>query len=245
MTSAPDLAAVAQALANRARATMILALLDGRAWTLTELATAAQVARPTASEHLDMLVAVGLVGEVRQGRHRYVRITDGTTAETIEALAALTERIQPPAPTLRAQRADQAMREGRSCYRHLAGRLGVALCDGMINQGPISADWTLTGVGQAWITELGIPHPDPAGGGASSAPRPGRGRPLLRPCLDWTQRREHLAGVLADQMFDAFCQRDWLERSPTSRAVRLTPSGNAAIGDLLANNEQRCSSEPA
>ncbi|WP_344042699.1 winged helix-turn-helix domain-containing protein [Nocardioides panacihumi] len=234
MTSAPDLATVAHALANQARATMILTLLDGRAWTLTELAFAAQVARPTASEHVDRLVAAGLVEEVRQGRHRYVRISDGSTAETIEALAALSKRVRPPAPTLRAHRADRALREGRSCYRHLAGRLGVALCDGMISQELISADWTLTEAGRNWVADIGLMIPSTTG-----SPGSVRRRPFLRPCLDWTERRDHLAGALADQMFDEFCTRGWLRRTSSSRAVELTASGRVAIGDVLTAEVSR------
>ena len=211
---------------------MILTLLDGRAWTLTELAFAAQVARPTASEHLDRLVAAGLVEEVRQGRHRYVRISDGSTAETIEAFAALSKRVRPPAPTLRAHRADRALREGRSCYRHLAGRLGVALCDGMINQELISADWTLTEAGRTWLADIGLAIPGTAGS-PGSGPGSVRRRSLLRPCLDWTERRDHLAGALADQMLDEFCTRGWLRRTSNSRAVELTASGKVSIGDVL------------
>lgn len=220
-TSAPDLAAIAQVLASDARAAMLLALLDGRAWTLSELAGAAGVSRPTASEHVDRLVGAGLVEEVRQGRHRYLRLAGPTVAEGVESLAALSGRVRPAAPTLRAQRADQALRAGRSCYRHLAGRLGVALCGGLVDHGYVSPAWTLTDAGERWLESIDVRLP--------AASR----RPLLRPCLDWTERREHLAGVVADELLTTFTRHGWVDRSPGSRAVRLTDTGREVLGRLL------------
>ena len=220
-TSAPELAALAQVLASDARAAMTLAMLDGRAWTPSELAVAAQVARPTASEHVDRLVAAGLVEEVRQGRHRYVRLRDGRVAETIEAFAALTDRVRPAGASLRAQRADTALRQGRSCYRHLAGRLGVALADGLRRDGLVTAEWTLTKAGRDWLGELGVVLPA----------RPTR--PLVRPCLDWTERREHLAGLAADELLAALVRLGWVERRAESRAVALTAEGRRGLAGRL------------
>jgi len=220
-TSAPDLAAVAQALASDARAAMVLALLDGRAWTLSELAAAAGVGRPTASEHVDQLVAARLVEELRQGRHRYLRLPGPEVAEAVESLAALSDRVRPAAPSLRAQRVDRALREARSCYGHLAGRLGVQLCDGLRAAGHVSPDWTLTASGRRWLGSLGVELPH--------RPR----RPLVRPCLDWTERREHLAGVAADELLTTLERRRFVERVRGSRAVRLTGPGREALGNLL------------
>ena len=220
-TSAPELASLAQALASDARAAMTLALLDGRAWTLTELAATAQVARPTASEHVDRLVDARLVEEVRQGRHRYVRIRDAHVAETIEAFAALTDRTRPAASSLRSQRADEAMRAARTCYRHLAGRLGVSLCDGLRRQGLVTEDWTLDDTGRDWLRELGVVLP--------TAPP----RPLVRPCLDWTERREHLAGLAADELLTALVRLRWISRRAGSRAVGLTPDGARGLAGLV------------
>lgn len=220
-TSAPELAALAQVLASDARATMTLAMLDGRAWTLSELAAVAGVSRPTASEHIDRLVQAGLVEEVRQGRHRYARLGDAHVAETIEAFAALTDRVRPAPASLRAQRADRALRLGRSCYRHLAGQLGVALCDGMRKEGLLADDWTLTRAGRDWLLELGIVLP------------PASRRPLVRPCLDWTERRDHLAGVAADELLSALLRERWVIRQPDSRAIVLTPDGERGLGQLI------------
>jgi DNA-binding transcriptional ArsR family regulator len=226
--STSDLAVAAQALANEARAVMVLALLDGRAWTQTELARAGGVSASTASSHVDQLLDAGIVEELRQGRHRYVRIAGPRVAETIEALASLTEREQLPASSYRAQRVDRALREARSCYRHLAGRLGVALCDGVRAAGYVAPDWTLTVSGRDWLTRLGIDLP------ASTR------RPLVRPCLDWTERREHLAGVAADALLSAALDQGWVTRIGSSRAVRLTPNGSDALRGVLGEtNEAR------
>ena len=219
--SAPDLAVVAGALASDARATMVLALLDGRAWTLTELARASGTAASTASEHVDRLVAAGLLEEVRQGRHRYLRIAGSQVAETVEALAALTDRVRPAEQSLGGQRADAALREARVCYRHLAGRLGVALCDGARAAGFVTTDWALTDLGRAWLTGLGVTLP--------TAPR----RPLIRPCLDWTERREHLAGVVGDELLSTCLDRGWLTRRRGSRHVVVSDTGRAALEQVL------------
>lgn len=221
--SSPRLAEIASVLANEARATMMLELLDGRAWTATELAKAAGVSRPSTTEHLHRLVQMGLLGETHQGRHRYVRIEDPAIAEAIESLAALSGRVRPAKPSLRAQNVDRALREARTCYRHLAGRLGVALSGGMRRLGYVDAQWNLTGSGREWLTSLGIVLP--------SSTR----RPLLRPCLDWTERRDHLAGVAAEQMLVAFQDRHWIDRSTTSRAVHLTAAGHDALSAVLAD----------
>src|SRR5699024_6317350 len=118
---------------------------------------------------------------------------------------------------------DRALREARTCYRHLAGRLGVALSGGMRRLGYVDAQWNLTGSGREWLTSLGIELP--------SSTR----RPLLRPCLDWTERRDHLAGVAAEQMLVAFQDRHWIDRSTTSRAVHLTAAAHDALSAVPAD----------
>jgi DNA-binding transcriptional ArsR family regulator len=222
--SAPDLAAAAQVLASEARASMALALLDGRAWTLTELARAANIGLSTASAHVDQLVGARLFEEVRQGRHRYLRIAGPAVAETIESLATLTDGVRPAQQSLKAQRTDRALREARSCYHHLAGRLGVALCDGARSLGYVAPDWTLTSSGGEWLAGLGVELPSATN------------RPLVRPCLDWTERREHLAGVAADLLLATLVREAWITRAKDSRAVRLTPSGVAALDGVLGRH---------
>ena len=218
--SAPDLAGIARLLANDSRAAMLLALLDGRAWTAGELAAATGIARSTASEHLNLLADAELIEELRQGRHRYVRISSPTVAEEIESLAALSGVVRPARSSLPAQRADAAIREARTCYRHLAGRLGVDICDRMRQAGHVTDHWQLTASGQTWLRQMGAVLP------AHSS------RPLLRPCLDWTERRYHLAGTAADALLTAMLANTWLQPGPIPRALKLTTAGTQALSRL-------------
>jgi len=219
--SRPELAAIAALLANEARASMMLAMLDGRAWTATELAHESKVSASSATEHLHRLVHGGLVSELRRGRHRYLRITDPSVADMVEALAAYSGRVYPAEPSVRGHRADKALRNARTCYRHLAGRLGVDLSDGLRRVGYIDGNWTLTSGGHDWFTTLGVVLPQKTR------------QPLLRPCLDWTERREHLAGPAADALLAAFRTKEWIAPGHGRRDVVLTPEGRAALREIL------------
>lgn len=226
MTSAADLASLAALLADETRAAICLALLDGRAWTAGELAAHARVAPSTATAHLHRLVNGGLLVERRQGRHRYVQLADPTVAQLIEDLAGRVTRRPDPPRGLRAVTASEALRRGRTCYDHLAGRLGVAVTDAMTGAGllDVSGGFALTASGRAWLT-------GPVEIRAEQL-RPG-GRPLVRGCLDWTERRQHLAGRAGAALCTAFLDRGWVVRIGSGRAVRLTSSGEAALRDLL------------
>ncbi|MEV2275575.1 winged helix-turn-helix domain-containing protein [Nocardiopsis sp. NPDC049922] len=226
--TAPDdgahLAALAHLLADPTRARICLALLDGRAWTATELARHTHVSAPTISEHLTRLVEGALLTQERQGRHRYVRLADPHTAHLVEALAAHSRPTDPPPPTtLRAHRATHALARARTCYDHLAGRLGVAITDALTHQGLLRQDtgFALTDTGLAWFTDQGI-----------TLRRTTR-RPLARSCLDWTERRPHLAGVAGAALCRHTLTNRWCEPVGTTRALRLTPRGERALGDLL------------
>ncbi len=182
------LARLAGLLADRTRAAFCLALLDGRAWTAGELAAYARVAPSSASEHLTRLTEGGLLVERRQGRHRYVQLASPRVAELLEVLTAHLDPPAAPPRGLRAVNASAALARGRTCYDHLAGRLGVALTDAMTERGLLDQDggFALTGTGRTWFAE--------ALGTDAAALRAGR-RPTARGCLDWTERRQHLAGV--------------------------------------------------
>jgi len=134
--SVPNLAQVAKALADQRRAELALTLIDGRAWTPTELATHHGWPRSSTTEHLNVLIGAGLIGETRQGKHRYVRLSDAEVAETIERLAALAPTSRSVDRSLRAQHRDQRLRAARTCYTHLAGQLGVQLRRGVVQPGP-------------------------------------------------------------------------------------------------------------
>lgn len=212
----PQLAAFARELAEPSRATMLIALMDGRAWTVGELAQQAGVARNTASEHVRRLVRAGMVAETRQGRHCYLTLAGPETAAAIEAMS-LASATEAPAASLRSQRADDELVAGRTCYRHLAGQLGVQLLESWVARGLVTDTWLLTDDGRDWFAGLGVdPHPD-------------RRRVLLRGCIDWTVRRPHAAGTLAERFTATAFDRGWIERGHHRRSVRLTPIGAAAL----------------
>lgn len=219
----PDLAAVAGLLANGTRAGFCLALLDGRAWTATELARHAGVAASTATEHLNMLVGGDLLVEERQGRHRYVRLADPHIAELIENLAALAPHRATPPQSLSTAGRRQALARARTCYDHLAGAVGVAITDAMTERGLL--DWEhglrLTGDGTAWLGELGVT--------VAADTR----RPSVRSCLDWTERRPHLAGAVGAAMCRHAFDSGWITPIGTTRAVAVTAAGRHALRDRL------------
>jgi len=218
-----SIARLAALLADPTRAGMCLALLDGTAWTAGELATTTGVARSTASEHLDQLVAGGLLSEERQGRHRYLRIATPAAAQLVESLAVQAGPGARPR-SLRAVTAGEAMARGRTCYDHLAGRLGVAVLDALVDRDLIALrrGVALTEAGQLWLADLGVDVDDLAR----------QRRPLLRSCLDWTERRPHLAGAVGAAVCTRFTDEGWVERG-TGRTVRVTDSGSRALRRLL------------
>ncbi|MFE2429857.1 ArsR/SmtB family transcription factor [Streptomyces sp. NPDC059373] len=219
-----SLAALAGLLADDTRATMCLALLDGRAWTAGELARHARVAPSTATEHLTRLVAGGLLAEEHQGRHRYIRLADPQAAQLIEDLAAHTEAAPAlPPHSLRAVGAERAMARARTCYDHLAGRLGIAITDAMTGRALLEqrTGFALTDAGMRWYAGLGIDLTAPTR------------RPLARPCLDWTERRPHLAGVAGAALCRHALDSGWCERIGTQRALRLTTQGQRDLYDHL------------
>ncbi|MEU6842090.1 winged helix-turn-helix domain-containing protein [Streptomyces sp. NPDC046716] len=218
------LAGLAALVSDETRAAFLLALLDGRAWTAGELARHAGVAPSTASEHLGKLTAGGLLAEERQGRHRYVRLADARVAQLVEGLAgyAAPDGADPPR-TLRDASARDAMARGRTCYDHLAGRLGIAVTDGMVARGLLRVDtgFALTEAGVGWFRGLGVEL------------GPGGRRPLVRGCLDWTERRQHLAGVAGAALCRHALASGWVERIGSERAVRVTGGGARVLWDEL------------
>lgn len=218
-----DLASVARLIGDETRAVFCLALLDGRAWTATELARLAGVAPSTATEHLNALVAGNLLAEQRQGRHRYVRLADQQVAQLVEDLAALApDRVARPR-SLSAANRGRALAHARTCYDHLAGVVGVAIADAMTERGLL--DWAhglrLTGAGESWLAEFGIEVPA------------GTRRPAVRPCLDWTERRPHLAGAVGAAICRHAFDSGWITRVGATRAVTVTDLGRDALRSEL------------
>ncbi|MFI0506601.1 ArsR/SmtB family transcription factor [Streptomyces albogriseolus] len=218
------LARLAALAADETRAACLLALLDGRAWTAGELARHCGVAASTLSEHLGKLVGGGLLTEERQGRHRYVRLADARVAQLVEDLTAqLAPDAAEPPRGLRQSGADSAMARGRTCYDHLAGRLGIAVTDALTARGFLRQDtgFALTEAGLDWFGALGV-----------DLDRRGR-RPLARACLDWTERRPHLAGAAGAALCRHLLEKGWCVRIGSGRAVKVTGTGEQALTGLL------------
>ncbi|WP_314650299.1 winged helix-turn-helix domain-containing protein [uncultured Microbacterium sp.] len=216
------------ALSNPARVAMCLALLDGRAWTAGELARTAGVARSTASEHLTTLLEVGLITMRSQGRHAYISLASPDAAHLIEAATAYAGT---PAPVTSlhaaAQRDDLA--HARTCYDHLAGVLGVALLDALTTGGHLSDSLEVTASGRMLFERVT---------GAAALEQRGR-RPLVRTCLDWTERRPHLSGHLGAELLRASTRNGWVVPRAHTRAVSVTAEGWDAFAALFGVAEVR------
>ncbi|MEC4017199.1 ArsR/SmtB family transcription factor [Streptomyces sp. H27-D2] len=217
----PRLAALAALLADGTRAAVCLALLDQRAWTNGELARHCEVAPSTISEHLTRLVDGGLLVQERRGRHRYVRLAGAGVARLVEDLAAYAAPSPARPSGLRSHTAGEAMARGRTCYDHLAGRLGVVITEAMTTAGLLRQDngFALTDAGGDWLRDLG----------ADLTGAPSSRRPLARSCLDWTERRPHLAGTAGAELCRLTLERGWATRIGTRRAVKVTPLGLAEL----------------
>jgi DNA-binding transcriptional ArsR family regulator len=222
MTSVASLAAIAASIADPARAAMLVALMDGRALTAGELAAAAGVTPPTASGHLARLLGAGLIAVEQQGRHRYHRLASPAVGTTIEALMAAAATIGPaPAPKRVATGPrDQALRFARTCYNHLAGAVAVAIAETMAERGLLDKTEEGAALTEAGIAFLrGIDVPLEMGGG----------RAFCRLCLDWSERRHHLAGHVGTALCRTFLDRQWAKPTVGSRALAITPKGVEAL----------------
>ncbi|WP_315584735.1 winged helix-turn-helix domain-containing protein [Actinomyces viscosus] len=229
----PDIAGTAAALADPSRAAMCAALMNGLAWTVGELGSYAGIARSTASEHIDVLAARGIVTKVRQGRHCYVLLAGAEAARIIEGLGAMATSTLPTARSLNAWTANRQLLAARTCYHHLAGRLGVGLAEQLQEYGYLNASWQLTDRGEALLVAWGLPEPRRAPGEA---------------CLDSTERRFHLGGRLGAALTDLLFHQDWISRIGRTRAVALTEAGRealmqAGLGSVLARLDESSPSD--
>lgn len=219
MTTISALAETASLVGDPARANMLAALLDGRALTATELAAAAGIAPQTASGHLAQLTEAGLLAMARQGRRRYHRLASPAVARMLETIMSVAAAHRQTAVGPR----DQALRRARTCYDHLAGALAVAMADHLVADDHIefSADGgAVTDTGAAFLHGLGVDL---------EAARAGK-RVFCRPCLDWSERRPHLAGAVGAALCRTCLARNWVRRLDGTRAVAVTPAGQMALG---------------
>lgn len=215
MSEVLDMAAIAALIGDPARANILCALLDGRALTASELAYAAHVTPQTASGHLAKLTAAHLLVPESQGRHRYFRLANRQVASMIESITAVAA-LSPP--RLRPIRVDDAMRKARMCYDHIAGQLGVVLADALSARHHIEFSddgGIVTSSGEAFFARLGIDL---------EAQRQSK-RVFCRPCIDFSERRAHIAGAVGAALARRLMDLHWIARKRDGRALTITPAG--------------------
>lgn len=222
MTAHNQLAIVAACAGDPARANMLSLLMDGRAFTAGELSAAANIMPQTASGHLARMVDAGLLVVAQQGRHRYYRLASPLVGQMLEGMMVVAA-ADPSARKFGPR--DQAMRFARTCYDHLAGQLAIAIADRLMERGYLvltDDGGEVTPSGRVFFSEQGLdlnlqPH-----------------RAFCRPCLDWSERRYHLAGTLGTRIKEQFFERQWIKQKAGQRTVTLTPQGRAQLRDIYS-----------
>lgn len=225
MSTIAGMAEVAALVGDPARTGMLNALMQGRALTAKELALTAGIAPPTASGHLGRLTAAGLVAVTAQGRHRYYRLASPQVAALLESLSVVAALSTPARPRVRSAQ-EVALRLARTCYDHLAGRLGVGIATAMIEGGHV-----LLGEDGGEVTQRGAAFLGRRLGldlGAVS-----RRRTFCRPCLDWSERIPHLAGAVGAALATRCFELGWVQRRQGTRALTITDTGAAAFADVF------------
>jgi len=225
IASGNAIAEVAALIGDTARANILSALMGGQALAAGELARHAGVTMQTTSGHLARLLDAEIVALEKQGRHRYYRLATPDVAHAIHALMTVAasgpRRHRPPGPS------DEALRNARTCYDHLAGKLALSIADALCQRGYLAlADGAgiVSADGRRFFTEFGI---DLEALGFTSR------RPLCRTCLDWSERRPHLAGSLGAALLDRLLELKWVVRVPDSRALRLTVPGRLGMAETF------------
>jgi DNA-binding transcriptional ArsR family regulator len=226
MKDGPDISRIGQLIGDPARSNILSALMSGKALTATELAQEAGVTLQTTSGHMAKLTEGGLVRMRKQGRHRYYALRDDNVANVLESLMHLAATKG----HLRARTGprDPALRHARMCYDHLAGDMGIQLHDAMIKNGHLLENGEtleVTESGGHFLSQFGIDL---------SALRSER-RALCRQCLDWSARKNHLAGALGKALLDQVYARKWAKREPNSRVVTFSQLGEQSFLALLGS----------
>lgn len=226
MLTTTGIAEIAALVGDPTRTVMLVALMDGRALTASELANIAGVTPQTASSHLGRLAYAGLLIVERQGRHRYHRLASSAVATMIEGIMAVAaEPANRPGRMVRTGPRDAALRRARSCYDHLAGEIAVKIADRMSERGHIGClaeGGEMTDEGIAFLRSIGVDAD-------AALKRVTRRRLFCRPCLDWSERRPHIAGTVGAALLTAFFEQGWMRPTDGSRAVSITRSGTRAL----------------
>jgi DNA-binding transcriptional ArsR family regulator len=223
MVAAANMVEIAALVGDTARATMLAALMGGQALTSSELASLAHISRSTASGHLGKLVGARLLAVTQKRRNRYYRIASPLVARMLEGIKAVAA-IETPARHRPRSAQDDALRFARTCYDHMAGRLGVAIADALIASRFIvltEDGGEVTRAGTRFLTEFG----------AKLDSQSGTRRIFCRACLDWSERRYHVAGLVGAEIWRRCLELGWLTRRHGTRAVGVTPAGRRGLRD--------------
>jgi DNA-binding transcriptional ArsR family regulator len=226
MKDGPSIVNIAALIGEHARAEMLTAMLAGQALTATELAQVASITKQTASVHLSKLVQARLVAVESQGRHRYFRLADPDVARLLESLMGVAQRAG--AVRLRPGPREPELRKSRVCYDHLAGELGVFAFEALRKRRLVASgdgELRLTPAGRTFCAEMGVNL------GQVEDTR----RALCRTCLDWSERRHHLAGALGEALLDRIYALGWAKRVPGSRIVRFHAAGERAFREAMGS----------
>lgn len=216
---------VAALVGDTARATMLAALMGGQALTSSELASLAHISRPTASGHLTKLVNARLLAVSQKRRNRYFRIASPLVAKMLESISAVAAIETPPRYQPRSAR-DDALRFARTCYDHLAGRLGVAIADALVAKRFVvltEEGGEVTKAGARFFSEFGI----------ELNPKAANRRIFCRACLDWSERRYHVAGFVGAEIWRRGVELGWLTRRRDTRVVQVTPAGRRGLRETF------------
>ena len=231
MASNAKFAEIAALTGDPARASMLHALMDGRALTATMLSRVAGISPQTASGHLNRLTAGGLVSVEKQGRCRYHRLASGSVARMLESLMQVAAELEPSRARLTVDPREAALRRGRTCYDHFAGRLGVALADALVDQELVELTneaGLLTPAGLKFLGAVGLDT------GLMIARRTKRsGRVLCRPCFDWSEQRPHLGGAIGALICAHSFRNGWTRHLDGTRAVVMTPKGKRIFREMF------------
>jgi DNA-binding transcriptional ArsR family regulator len=220
MRDGPNIVGIAALIGDRARADILTTLMAGQALTATELAEVAGVTKQTISAHLAKLTEARLLAMQSQGRHRYFRLADRDVADLLESLMGVAQRAG--AVRLKSSPREPELRKARVCYDHLAGELGVRVLDSLERRHLLRRtgdELELTKAGREWCAGFGI----------ALQALEGRRRALCRPCLDWSVRRNHLAGTLGAAVLERCYELGWARRVGGTRVVQFTPEGERAF----------------
>lgn len=220
MSINPNVADVVSLLSETSRATILTCLMDGRFHTASELAFMASITPQTASFHLSKLVEGNLVIAEKHGRHRYFQLANEEVAHILESF--LTISPPPEVRSLKQSRQMKLLKEARTCYDHLAGKLGVNITESLLNTGYLEKgerEFIVTPKGEQFFTDFGIDLRE----------LKRKRRSFSHACLDWSERHHHLAGALGNGLLTQFLQLGWIEQVPSIRAIKVTEKGKAGF----------------